>query len=171
MCRNLMSEIIQLSILSGSSMLMNKSVIIITVSLMFFGCGKRYVYNQPGSETSGHYETAWIDPKVVLEDPWYTLMRSHRVDSFYVNSAIEHPHPATKSIKLQIKNYECLAIINLLNGRSEVVRPLLANNLGPGYYKLTLNVAQLKKEKLPPDNYYLKAECCGSTVIQDLGRL
>lgn len=160
-----------MSILSGSLMLMNRAAIIIIVSLMLFGCGRKNVYNQPGSEKGGYYETAWIDPKVVLEDPWYTLMRSHRVDSFYVNSTIDHSNPATNSIKLQIKNYECLAIVNLLNGRSEVVRPLLANNLGPGYYKLTLNVGQLKKEKLPPDNYYLKAECCGSTVIQDLGRL
>ncbi|HEX2896423.1 MAG TPA: hypothetical protein VHP63_00040 [candidate division Zixibacteria bacterium] len=150
---------------------MNKAALIIAASLILFGCGSKSIYNQPGSENSGYYETAWIDPKVVLEDPWYTLMKSHRVDSFYVSSDKDNPNPSTKSIKLEIKNYECLAVVNLLDGNSQVVRPLMAKTLGPGYYKLTVNSGQLLKEKLPPGNYYLKAEYCGSTVIQDLGWL
>ncbi len=150
---------------------MNKVILVLSFFLALSGCGPKAVYNQPGTEDSGYYETAWIDPKVVLEDPWYSLLRSHRVDSFYVASQADNPNPSNRSIKFDIKNYECLAIVNLLNGRAEVVRPLLAKNLGPGYYKMTLNIGQLKKEKLPPDNYYLKAEYCGFTVIQDLGRL
>ena len=150
---------------------MKKSLLLIAFSLVLWGCGPKTVYNQPGGEDQGYYETAWIDPKVVLEDPWYTLLRSHRIDSFYVSSPADNPNPAILSIRFDIKNYECLAIVNLLNGRSEVVRPMLAKNLGPGYYKLTLNIGQLKKEKLPPDNYYLRAEYCGFTVIQDLGRM
>ncbi len=150
---------------------MKKAIFFLTASLMYLGCGPKPVYNQPAGENQGYYETAWIDPKVLLEDPWYTLLRSHRVDSFLVSSPQENPNLSTRSVRFEIKNYECLAIVTLLNGRSEVVRPLLANNLGPGYYKLTLNVGQLMKGKLPPDNYYLKAEYCGFTVIQDLGRL
>jgi len=88
-----------------------------------------------------------------------------------VSASEANLNTSAKSIKLQIKNYECLAIVNLVNGRSEVVRPLLAKNLGPGYYKLTVNAGQLSKEKLPPGNYYLKAEYCGTIVIQDLGWL
>ncbi len=150
---------------------MKRNIFFLTLLLILFGCGPKPVYNQPGGENQGYYETAWIDPKVVLEDPWYTLLKSHRIDSFYVSSPSEPPPSSTRSVRFEIKNYECLVLVNLLNGRSEVVRPLLANNLGPGYYKLTLNVGQLMKEKLPPDSYYLRAEYCGFTVIQDLGRL
>jgi hypothetical protein len=135
------------------------------------GCGGGTVYNQPGSESGGYYETAWIDPKVVLEDPWYSLLRSHRVDSFFVDASEASSMPANRSIRLVIKSYECLATVNLLNGQSKVVRPLLAKNLGPGFYKLTINVGELKKLKLPTDNYYLKADYCGSTVITDLGEI
>jgi len=150
---------------------MKRLILIISLLSVFSGCGPKRVYNQPSAENPGYYETAWVDPKVVLEDPWFSLVRSPRVDSFFVASAKDDPSPSTHSIKFEIKNYECLAIVNLVNGRSAVVRPLLAKNLGPGYYKLTLNVGQLTKEKLPTDNYYLKAEYCGFSFIQDLGRL
>ena len=149
---------------------MKKIILLSTLALLLFGCGQKSVYNQPGGEGTGYYETAWIDPKVVLEDPWYTLFRSHRIDSFYVSTPDNNLN-SSKSVRFEIKNYECLAIVNLLNGRSEVVRPLLAKNLGPGYYKLTLNTGALKIDKLPSDNYYLKAEYCGFTVIADLGRM
>ena len=149
---------------------MRHSIYIFILIIIVAGCGPKTVYNQPNvDENQGFYETAWIDPKVVLEDPWYSLVRSSRVDSFYVRPG-EGTQPSQRSVSFKITNYECLAIVTLLNGRSEVVRPLLANNLGPGYYKLSLNVGQVKKEELPPDNYYLKAEYCGFTVIQDLGR-
>jgi hypothetical protein len=147
---------------------MKKLYFLALMSMLIFGCGKSAVYNQPGSENGGYYETAWIDPKVVLEDPWYTLLRSHRIDSFYVANPEENPG-SNRSIELVIKSYECLAIVNLINGRSEVVRPLLAKNLGPGYYKLTVNAGQLLSEKLPPGNYFLRAEYCGTTVIQEVG--
>lgn len=147
-----------------------REVLPVLLVVALWGCGKETIYDQPGVESGGFYETAWIEPKVVLEDPWYTLMRSYRVDSFFVEISPDNPEPLKHSIKLAVKNYECLAIVNLLNGQGEVIRPLLAKNLGPGFYKLTLNVGELQKLKLPEDNYYLKADYCGSTVIQDLGR-
>jgi len=148
---------------------MKVQILISTLTILFFGCGEKAVYNLPGSETTGYYETAWIDPKVVLDDPWYTLLRSNRVDSFYVDSPEENSALSNRSIKLFVRSYECLATVNLIRGNSEVIRPLLAKNLGPGYYKLTLNTGQFAKEKFPPGNYYLRAEYCGTTVIQDLG--
>lgn len=150
---------------------MKKLLLILTPAIFLVGCGPKTVFDQPQiDESQGYYETAWIDPQVVLEDPWYSVVRSSRVDSFYVAPG-EGTEPSRRSISFKITNYECLAIVTLLNGRSEVVRPLLAKNFGPGYYKLSLNVGQLKKEKLPPDNYYLKAEYCGFAVIQDLGEI
>ncbi|MGH8015900.1 MAG: hypothetical protein ACREBV_06890 [Candidatus Zixiibacteriota bacterium] len=148
---------------------MKKLLLFSTIAITIFGCGPKKVYNQPGTEASGYFETAWIDPKVVLDDPWYTLLRSNRIDSFYVDSPPDNSNASNRSIKLVIKSYECLAIVNMINGRSEIVRPLLAKNLGPGYYKFTVNAGQLSNEQLPPGNYFLKAEYCGQTVIQDLG--
>lgn len=151
---------------------MNKLILTFLVFLtaVAIGCGPKTIYDQPvADESKGYYEWGWVEPKVVLEDPWYTMVRSSRVDSFYVAPGEGTPL-SQRSIQFKVTSYECLAIVTLLNGRSEVVRPLLAKNLASGYYKLTLNVGQIRKNKMPEDNYYLKAEYCGFTVIQDLGR-
>ncbi len=150
---------------------MNKTLLLIFLAIAFSGCGKKTLYNMPAVEERGYYETAWIDPSVVLEDEWYTLLRSDRVDSFYVEIKPGDNKPLAPSVEFKVSQFECLTSVNLMNGRQEIIRPLLVKNLKFGYYKLTFNIGRLKKEELPPGDYFLKAEHCGFTVITDLGRL
>ncbi len=144
---------------------------VLSALLLFTGCGKKTLYNMPAIEERGFYETAWIDPAVVVEDEWYTLLRSERVDSFYVEIKPGENLPLVPSVEFHISRPECLTHVNLMNGRREIVRPLLIKNLRQGFYKLTFNVGRLKNEELPPGDYFLKAEYCGFTVITDLGQL
>ncbi|MCH8028211.1 MAG: hypothetical protein IID63_08835 [candidate division Zixibacteria bacterium] len=150
---------------------MNKTLLLIFLAIAFSGCGKKTLYNMPAVDQTGYYETAWIDPSVVLEDEWYTLLRSDRVDSFYVEIKPGDNKPLAPSVEFKVSQFECLTSVNLMNGRQEIIRPLLVKNLKFGYYKLTFNIGRLRKEELPPGDYFLKAEHCGFTVITDLGRL
>ena len=150
---------------------MNRYFISLAILIAIVGCGKKTLYNMPAVEQTGYYETAWIDPAVVLEDEWYTLLRSDRVDSFYVKIKPGENLPMAPAIEFQVSQFECLTYVNLMNGRQEIIRPLLVKNLGYGYYKLTFNIGRLKREEMPAGDYFLKAEYCGFTVIADLGRL
>ena len=150
---------------------MSKTLLFIFLAVAFSGCGKKTLYNMPAVDETGYYETAWIDPTVVLEDEWYTLLRSDRVDSFYVEFKPGDNRKLAPSIEFQVSKFECLTHVNLMNGRQKIVKPLLIKNLKFGYYKLTFNIGRLIKEELQPSDYFLKAEYCGFTVIADLGRL
>ena len=150
---------------------MNRYLITLAILISLVGCGKKTLYNMPSVEETGYYETAWIDPAVVLEDEWYTLLRSDRVDSFYVEIKPGEYRQMAPAIEFQVSQFECLTYVNLMNGRQEIIRPLLVKNLKFGYYKLTFNIGRLKREEIPAGDYFLKAEYCGFTVIADLGRL
>ena len=150
---------------------MNKYLISVAILIAMVGCGKKTLYNMPAVEQTGYYEKAWIDPAVVLEDEWYTLLRSDRVDSFYVEIKPGQNQQMAPAIEFKISQFECLTYVNLMNGRQEIIRPLLVKNLKFGYYKLTFNIGRLKREETPAGDYFLKAEYCGFTVIADLGRL
>lgn len=150
---------------------MKQLTFIFILMIAIFGCGKKTLYNMPAVEQTGYYETAWIDPTVVLEDEWYTLMRSDHVDSFYVETKPGENLKMAPAIEFQVSQFECLAYVNLMNGRQELIRPLLVKKLKFGYYKLTFNIGRLKREEMPAGDYFLKAEYCGFTVIADLGRL
>ena len=93
----------------------------------------------PAVEQTGYYETAWIDPAVVLEDEWYTLLRSEQVDSFYVEIKPGQTKQLAPSVEFKVTQFECLAHVNLMNGHREIVKPLLVKKLRYGYYKFTFN--------------------------------
>ena len=150
---------------------MNRYLISLAILIAMVGCGKKTLYNMPAVEQTGYYEKAWIDPAVVLEDEWYTLLRSDRVDSFYVEIKPGENLQMAPAIEFQVSQFECLTYVNLMNGHQKIIRPLLVKNLKFGYYKLTFNIGRLKKEEIPAGDYFLKAEYCGFTVIADLGRL
>ena len=146
-------------------------IIILVCIVAISGCGKKTLYNMPAVDQTGYYETAWIDPSVVLEDEWYTLLRSDRVDSFYVEIKPGQNQQMAPAIEFKISQFECLTYVNLMNGHQQTIRPLLVKKLKFGYYKLTFNIGRLKREEMPVGDYFLKAEYCGFTVIADLGRL
>ncbi|MCH7948638.1 MAG: hypothetical protein IIC66_12660, partial [candidate division Zixibacteria bacterium] len=121
---------------------MKRLTIILILIIALAGCGKKTLYNMPAVDQTGYYETAWIDPSVVLEDEWYTLLRSDRVDSFYVEIKPGDNKPLAPSVEFKVSQFECLTSVNLMNGRQEIIRPLLVKNLKFGYYKLTFNIGR-----------------------------
>ena len=86
-----------------------KSTILIfplAVLVCSFGCIKRpaVVYDQPEVAQSGHYEKAWIDPQIIFSDTLYTLIRSDRIDSFYVDQPPDPDEELASAISFQIYN-------------------------------------------------------------------
>jgi hypothetical protein len=148
------------------------AVIICGSILISVGCGKRQtvVYNQPGLSQEGYYEITWIDPQVLISDPWYTLVRAERVDSFYVKEPSEIDDLSSKALEFTVAADQCFVNVNLLDDASRITRSLLAKNLSRGFYKLMFNAPRLAMDSLPPGNYYVRAEYCGFSVIQRLGR-
>ncbi len=121
---------------------------------------------QPG-QGSSMWETTWVDPQVVLSDSMFTLIRANRVDSFMVTNS-KQLSPKGPSISFTVKGQNCRALVSLLDSRDRLIRPLLAQSLSPGYYKLTLDFSRSSYEQLPRGQYHLKAAACGqvnSTVI------
>lgn len=136
------------------------------------GCGKRQtvLYDMPRPPQAGYYEVAWVDPQIIASDSLYTLIRADRIDSFHVDKPshlFERPAP---SLTFTITQERCFTTVNLLNGRSEIVRALVARYLPKGYYKLAFNSGQLSIEDRQGESYYLKAAYCGFSVIEQIVR-
>jgi len=142
------------------------------LALVVFGCSKRQTFDRFGTEISegGYFETAWIDPQIVVSDSLFTLIRAKRVDSFYVNRPAYPVSATITSLTFHVDEQSCLTTVNLLNAAGEVVKPLLVRNLSPGYYKLTVDLSRLPPERHPDTHFYLKADYCGSSVTQPTGQ-
>ncbi len=134
------------------------------------GCGKRQtvVYDQPEVSTQGYYETAWVDPQILISDTLYTLIAARRIDSFYVDEPLNPLEPMAPAIEFHVDQAGCFTSVNLLDERSAVIRPLLARNLSYGYYKVTVNVSKISPWLSSTGTYFLKVEYCGFTVVERL---
>ena len=138
------------------------------LALVVFGCGKRQTFDRFGTEISegGYFETAWIDPQVVISDSLFTLIRAERIDSFYVDRPAYPVSATITSLTFHVDEQSCLTTVNLLNAAGEVIKPLLVRNLRPGYYKLTVDLSRFPQDRYPDTHFYLKADYCGSSVTQ-----
>ena len=123
------------------------------------GCGQKPSLT-PETQPGVYYQTAWIDPQVVISDSLFTLFRASRIDSFQVEQP-EIESIYEPSISFQINLYDCPVVVNILDEKSAgVVLPLLVKNLSPGYYKLSLDFSRMAYRALPPGYYILKVETC-----------
>ena len=141
---------------------------LIGLLLMASGCGKRQsiIYDQPELAQSGYYEKAWVDPVIIFSDSLYTLIRSDRVDSFYVDQPNDPFEQMSPSIMFHISQENCFTTVSLLGNQSQVVRPLLARDLPRGYYKVTCNISRISEGLSPTGIYFLKAVFCGFPVVE-----
>jgi len=139
----------------------------IIVLLLAFGCGKRQslVFDQPSLPTGGRYETAYVNPELIVADSLITLIRSERIDSIYVPRPDMSARPAP-AISFQVSEQSCPVRVELLDGHSRFVLPLLVRNLRSGYYKFTFQVDRFTEAEHHSANYYLRAKCCGSTITE-----
>ena len=141
------------------------SLILIGVSA---GCVKRQQvrYDQPELPSAGYWEIAWVDPEMIISESWFTLIRAGRVDSFYVDRPEKMFELAEPSLKFDVAEDSCFTVINLVTERADIIRPILARNLGRGLYKATIDLSRLGLPAAPAGGYYLKADFCGSTATE-----
>lgn len=142
-------------------------LIAVTLSIMA-GCVNKpaVVYDQPEVAPSGYYEKAWIDPQIILSDSLYTLIRADRIDSFYVAEPPDPEEEMAYAISFQVRQENCFTSVNLLDDRSRIIQPLVAQNLPRGFYKVTCNVSRISSELSANGVYFLKAEYCGFPVVE-----
>lgn len=141
------------------------------VALVLGSCGGPVlVYDQPEAGSSGRWETAWIDPEVVLTDSVFTLIRAETVDSFYVDRPGRLPTSESPSVEFKVSSPECFTAVNLMDSYARVKLPVLAKNLSPGFYKLTLDFHQLSAAEYPPGDYVLKVDVCGFKLARKVRR-
>lgn len=135
-----------------------RNFLFLTGLLILFvsGCIKRpAVYNQP-EIAKGIWEKAWVDPEIIMSDSLFTLIRSDRVDSFYINN----PLSATgiKSLEFTISDSICFVYVKLENDVQGTITPLLAHKFPAGFYKLT-------PTKKAGEILKLRADICGDKKL------
>lgn len=140
------------------------------VMVLIGGCGHKpsIIYDQPGLQQSGYWEKAWVDPVIVFSDSLYTLFRSDRVDSFYVEEPADVQDQLAPAVVFQIRQESCFTTANILDGQSRVIRPLLARDLGRGFYKIACNTSRLDPELSPSGVFFVRVVYCGFQVVERL---
>jgi len=138
----------------------------------WIGCSNppKPVYDQPVIPT-GYWETAWVEPRIIMADSIFTLIRADRIDSVYVEVDARYLPSGSPSIEFAVPVESCFVAVNLqLAERRGISYPLLARYMRRGNYKLTVN-EPLKLEEFPPDrSYQLSAVACGQTLVVPVAR-
>lgn len=143
---------------------MKKLLLILLLTLA--GCfgRKQAPYTFPQLPEPVSYETVWVEPGIVLSDSLFTLIRADRIDSVLIDDVSNTYAPVTSSVEFAINQRACFTVINILNTSQEVIMPLVATQLDPGHYRLSLNQPAIKRSGLPVGLYDLRCETCASTV-------
>jgi hypothetical protein len=139
------------------------------VMLLLNGCGSRQTinYDRPEMSHSGHWETAWVDPQMILSDTLFTLIRSYRVDSFFVDTALS-TDPTPVELHFYVDASECFVAISVTDNHQDILLPLIAETLTHGYYKFTFYSNRLDPKYLDSPALLLKAFYCGRTRIEPI---
>lgn len=134
--------------------------------LLVIGCSglRRPAEEQPPSV--GVWETAWVDPQIVVSTDLVTVIRADRVDSILISPDNYFP-PTSPEVSFALVATDCRVAANILDGHGRVVMPLLVQLLGPGHYKLTVNKIVLVEQGLPIGHYTLAASVCGDRQIAE----
>lgn len=134
------------------------------VIMLMFGCAPQ----RPADETppiGGVWETAWVDPEIIVSTDLLTVIRAARIDSVLIDQ--ENLLPST-SPEIRFPLYaDCRVAANIVDAHGRVVMPLLLQLLGPGYYKLTVNRIVLVEQGLPPGTYRITASVCGDRQVRE----
>lgn len=148
------------------------SIDVTLLLILLTGCTKHQtvIYNQPEIKRDGYYEIAWIDPQIVFSDTLYTLIRSERIDSFFVKQPEDLLDETIPSLRITITPESCFTSINLLNETGIIIKPLFARRLQRGYYKFTSNVERINAYISSTGIYYIKADYCNFSVIERIAQ-
>lgn len=117
----------------------------------------------------GHYETAWVDPELIVSDSLITLIRSDRVDRVFVSEREKHLGESQPTVEFVIEQDFCTVEVNLVGSGGAVVEPLFDGTLRPGNYKLTVDPTRISRE-IKRQNLQVMADFCGKKKTYELGR-
>ncbi|PWB73806.1 hypothetical protein C3F09_04905 [candidate division GN15 bacterium] len=132
------------------------------IALVLGSCGRgpgRYGYERPRTKEPLVWQTAWVDPRIVVSDTVLTLFQAGRIDSLQVEQS-RAGKPANGAVEFQIEDISCDVEINLLDTQSRLIRHLMKTSLSAGYYKLTLNPGAAKRLIIVPGEYRLSVHYC-----------
>ncbi|MCP4684055.1 MAG: hypothetical protein GY867_01280 [bacterium] len=132
--------------------------------LCLSGCGRK---GGPGDEYRPEprlHQTVWVDPQISFADSLVTLIRADRIDSLKIQPGEElFKEPA--SVEIPVLEPRCNVSVGLLDENLRLLYPLMVQNLGIGFYRLTFNYDRLNAPELPPGSYFIRAEFCESSRI------
>ena len=134
--------------------------IIATLILLLSGCGglPKTVYDQP-VVPGGYWELVWAEPKMVMTDSLFILIRSDWVDSVYTETDQPMSRDRIASLEFEVSDQSCFVSVNLHRGTNEdILLPLIAKQMPKGWYKLTPST-NLKSQY--PGPLMLRSRACG----------
>ena len=139
--------------------------LLLVVTLSGCGGGKQIRFGEQ-TDRSELFDVVWVEPRIVLSDSLITLLRSERVDTLQADSRTSSQSPAA-SIDFEVSKYACDVDIDLLDERQNILRPLLVQNLAPGFYRLTFQPERLQEPSLPLGEYFLQVRYCGNRYVRN----
>ncbi len=140
---------------------MKNFYILLFFIIIIFGCGKKQTinFNQPELPGVTYYEKAWVEPKIVLTDSIFTLIKAARLDSFLVDKPMKYQSSIDNSLQFHIAEDSCFTIINMQDPDGTVIKSFIARFLKSGFYKVTLDLSRLSEQYKYP-YYFLKVKYC-----------
>ena len=136
--------------------------IIALLGLMILSCGS-FRKPKPGEPGSAEvFELAWVHPRVVAADQYFTLITSERLDSFLVAREIAQPD-GPPSVVFSVDQPDCMVNSELSSVYGSFRVPIFQKILEPGIYKLSLNPDQYSSVELPPGQYQILVQSCDLT--------
>lgn len=153
----------------------NLKYLLLTSSLIlivFIGCGHKpeLIFDQPTIPTEGYYEKAWVDPEIIISDSLFTLIRSERVDSFYIDKPLSEKLSPGESFEFKIDRQFCLTSINLIRSDGLLIGTLWERNLTFGFYKVNVNPTRLDKTLFVNEELYLQVQYCDNMISKPMDR-
>ena len=139
--------------------------------LLTVSCTKKQTlnYNLPVMPSElGYYEKAWVDPQIKYTDSLITIIKSARVDSFYVDKIAPKFKDNLTSLAFEVKEPRCFTSVLLLDNFGNLISVLVADELSIGHYKVTLQSSQISYVQLPAERFFLKIDFCGFSVIEEI---
>lgn len=152
----------------------NLIIIIITTSILitaFISCGKKQtlIYNQPElTPEIGYYERAWVDPQLIYSDSLLTIIRSDRVDSFFVEKPQKNFNEKIITIAFEVKEQYCFTSILLLDVKGNLISVLVSDDLSIGQYKVSFNPSRINYVQPDASRFFLKTDFCGFSIVEEV---
>jgi hypothetical protein len=147
----------------------SKVITFFSLLMLTFLCASCFLGGQGPNHPKGpgHYETAWVDPELIVSDSLISLIRSDRLDKVFVTDKEKRHGENQPSFEFVITQDFCTVEVDMVGSKSVVVEPLFHGTLRPGNYKLTVDPSRidtiLKRQKLS-----VRADFCGRKKTFDL---